>query len=119
MATRTPLAEIPANRARGAEVSDYQKIALVARCDAGETHRQIVEAESLPKSTVSTILKKVAVRGTVKNTYRSGQPRKTTKQDERKIIREARRNPKWTYSELVDSTGLTIYYDTFRNILHG
>ena len=121
MPRRRPLGDIPVNCAPCTELSNDTKQRLLGRALAGQSGDEIATAESLPKSTVNTSLQNAITRGTTANKPRSGQPKKYTDQDERRVLRYARYHPKWTYSDLTKHTGLDLHPHTFRAILqkHG
>ena len=117
MPRRRPLGDIPVNRAPCTELSNDTKQRLLGRALAGQSGDEIATAESLLKSTVNTSLQNAITRGTTANKPRSGQPKKNTDQDERRVLRYARYHPKWTYSDLTKHTGLDLHPYTFRAIL--
>ena len=117
MPRRRPLGYIPANRAPHTELSNDTKQRLLGRALAGQSGDDIAAAESLSKSTVNTSLHKAITRGTTANKPRSGQPKKYTPQDERRVVRYVRYHPKWTYSELEKEIGLDLHPNTYRSIL--
>ena len=100
MPRRRPLADIPVNRAPYTELSNDTKQRLLGRALAGQSGDEIATAELLPKTTINTSISKAIIRGTIANKPRSGQPKKYTDRDERRILRYARLQQKWKYSDL-------------------
>lgn len=121
MPQRRVLAEIPVNRQSNHELSPGSKRQLYGRALAGETQAEIARAERLPKSTVSTALKRASERQSCDIAPRQGRPRTWNDRDERRILYFARRNPKITYKALQKETSFEFHPHTFRTILkkHG
>jgi transposase len=97
MPQRQPLTEIAGNIRAKKELSNGAKGVIYGRALAGESVREIAEAEHVPKSTVDDILRRTSVRGTVVNTHRAGHPKLHSARNDRAIVRAAQRALKATY----------------------
>lgn len=116
MSQRTPLAIIDSNRRSGYQLTTDQKSRIVGRSLAGQNHTKIALSEGLPRSTVSSLLRRVATRHTIANNPRSGRRRVYTDQDERAVLRSIRNSPKLTFEQLRSATGLNFTQKVFKAI---
>lgn len=121
MPRRRPLTPLSPNERPGSELSFARKNVVYGRGLAGQSADEIAEVESLPKSTVQSVLKRGQQRGHLNNLARSGRPKETSVRDERKVLRIARRMPQITYSRLREEAGLDISRSSYYRILrrHG
>ena len=121
MLQRRVLADILVNRRPNQELSPGSKRQLYGRALAGETYAEIAAAEQLPKTTVTTALRRTSNRLSFDPAPRSGRPRITNERNERRVLYFARRDAKFTYKDLKRETGLDLSRSTFRRILerHG
>lgn len=78
----------------GKNYSEDLKKAVISAHKKGLSYGQISKLMEIPRSTVSTMVKNHKMRGTVKNLTKTGGPRKTSKIDDRKIVIEAKKNPR-------------------------
>jgi transposase len=117
MPRRKPLATLPVNRLPNHELSDDTKQRLYGRALAGQSTRQIAAEEQLQEVTVYHAINRISKRQTIADTPRSGRSQVYTARDERMILRVARQNPKLTYNELKQETGLDLNHDTILRIL--
>lgn len=115
---RTPLAQIDANERPGYQLSETIRARIHGASRAGAGVTEIAEDESLPKSTVTNTLQKIRTRNTYANTLKAGRPAIQDDREDRKILRYARNNPKFTYEELKRETSCTLSSTTIRRILH-
>ncbi|KYG40363.1 hypothetical protein M433DRAFT_98395 [Acidomyces richmondensis BFW] len=97
MPQHQPLTEIAGNIRAKKELSNGAKGVIYGRALAGESVREIAEAEHVPKSTVDDILRRTSVRSTVVNTHRASRPKLHSARYNRAIVRAAQRAPKATY----------------------
>ncbi|KAF2859336.1 hypothetical protein K470DRAFT_295748 [Piedraia hortae CBS 480.64] len=112
-----PLIEITNQRKSRHDIFEWQGGAIVARYNAWEGPVNVSNAEGLPQSTVTNIIRRAKQDKSVENRPRSGRPKKANKRDERAILRCIRLKPKMTYQELVQEVGLTLSRQTYRQIL--
>jgi transposase len=117
MPRRTPFKALPLNAIAGCELCHNTKIAITSRAAAGQTAREIEAAENTPKSIINSLLQRTKQRNTIENWPRSGHPKSYTHQDERMVIRIARRIPKCTYTTLRKQSGLDLSTKVLRRIL--
>nr|POE60622.1 transposable element tcb2 transposase [Quercus suber] len=80
-------------------------------------YAHISEAENLPESTIRSMIKKANTRLTFDNNARTGRPRIRNQRDERAVLRAIREQPKLTYKQLKQATGLEFSTSTFKRIL--
>jgi transposase len=66
----------------------------------GQSYGQIGRLLGLPRSTVSSIIRKYITSGTTESGKRSGRPKKLSDAAERRIVRVARQNPRVTAKEI-------------------
>lgn len=118
MPPRRPLAPISANRRRNQELSNDDKSRIYGRALAGQSGPEIAAAESLPKSTINTTIRRTSQRHNVQNKTRSGRPKTYTKQAARRVLWAARKNPKWTYKSIREETRTNFSSKVLRSILN-
>lgn len=87
----------------------------------GKTEKSIAEIVQKPRTTIHYIIKKFKTENTVINKERTGRPRKLTEIDERRIVREVRKDPKSNATVLAKFTeehiGVSVTSQTIRNVL--
>lgn len=98
-------------------LTEGQKAVILDRRDNGQTHAEIAHGTTIPKSTISSFLTRVAKRNSDANLPHSGRPRKTSKTHDRYIIRKARVNTKVPLALLRDITSSNISVSTIRRRL--
>ena len=103
---RKPLGLISPNIIRRKELTPYRRGIIGGRAAAGLIVVKIARELDLPRRIVRSIIERGAEhdKGTTKP--RSGRPKLYNARDERTIIRLARVNPKQTYVELIEKSGV-------------
>lgn len=76
--------------------SDQLKERVVRAHESGLSYAKISKKFEIPKTSVYDIVKRHESRGTVTNVESSGRPKKTSAADDRKIVIEAKKNPRIT-----------------------
>ena len=118
MPQRSPLIELPINRASGHELSNAMRSEIHARACAGESYGAIARSKSLPRSTVSATVKTINTRQSVESKARTGRPTVHSDREHRRIVQHVRQHPMGTYGNLKRETGLDFSRSTYRRILH-
>lgn len=121
MPSRRALAEISGNHAPPKQLSNESKMRLVGRMCGGQSASEIGQAEGVPKATVNQILRRYRQNNRVYNKPEDGGPVTYSRRDEVRIVRYARSNPTWIYSDLETETGVHLSRRELRLILekHG
>lgn len=86
-------------------ISDYNK---------GLPQKDISKKYSICKSVISRIIKRFHLNGTVETVHYGGRPRKTSQRTDQKIIREIKKNPFISSTELVRELSLNVSARTIR-----
>jgi transposase len=118
----TPLRLIDANiRSPRTELSPYLRGQIAAYTDAGLTPTQIKHKLSLPKSTIQTTIQRDKDRDKGNSKPRTGRTSCYTPDDERRMLRIVRKEPKITCKALKSQIGLRISTTTIKRIFckHG
>lgn len=118
---RTPLASISSNRRRNQELSPYQRGLLVGAASAGASAAKISKTTNLSISTVRYTLFTDSSRHNGASKSRPGRPKALSERDERHLLRVVRLQPKISYSDIVEKTGLECHRKIVYRILkdHG
>jgi transposase len=98
------------------ELTDFQKGEIVGLRE-NYTHREIGRRLSIPHSTVSAFLNRLAKRNTHENLPRPGAPRKTSLSDDRYLVRSAQSNTRQPLAQLRVETNIDISEQTIRRRL--
>jgi transposase len=115
---RTVLAEINTNKRRGCQLSDGTKQRIIGRHCAGQKAAQIAREESLPASTVRTIISRWKQRGTTDNKLRSGRPKVTTRRERRYLVRTVRDHPQMPFESIKEHLGVYHSTSTIKRVFH-
>jgi len=84
------------------ELSTDTKEAIISLYNSGIKQSEISRRLSIPKTTISDILKRFKQRGSVENKSRNGTPRKLTDRDTRGLVRLVRDNRKKSMNEITN-----------------
>jgi len=84
------------------ELSTNTKEAIVSLYNSGIKQSEISRRLSIPKTTISDILKRFKQRGSVENKSRNGAPRKLTDRDTRGLIRLVKDNRRKSLNEITN-----------------
>ncbi len=114
---RAPLGSIDPNLLNRKELSPYQRGILVGRVSEGATTADIQKEFSLPESTIRTTITRASNRRNGASNPRSGRPKACSIREQRHIIRTARVNPRITYLDLIQTTGVNCSRTTVYRIL--
>ena len=87
--------------------SDLKNI-VINNYKNGLSQKDIVKKFGLPKSTVSFIIKKFKVYGSVVTVHRGGRPKQTTQKEDARIVREFKKYPDKSASSVVEALRLTV-----------
>ena len=104
---RAPLAEIDTNRAPNAELSPAQRSFIQGARRGGETAAKIAGLINCHPKTIYDTLKRYRTINNGVSKPRKGRPTVLTEQDERALIRIARRDPQIEYKHLLEQAGVT------------
>ncbi|KAK1992249.1 hypothetical protein LX36DRAFT_311470 [Colletotrichum falcatum] len=88
------------NRGKNDELSELQRVAIVAAVGAGLSQRQAAEVFGCSKYTVTNTLYKFRHNHTFKSQPRKGRLDKLSKREKRSIIRSAKQDFRQPYSDL-------------------
>jgi hypothetical protein len=121
MPQRSPLTPISGNQCRGKELSPYLRGRIVEAYTCGATPSALATRFSLPRSTIQSTLDLSELRNDGESQSRIGRPKSCTPNDERRILRIVRAEPKLSYRELLSQLGLEIHPNTIKKVLkeHG
>ena len=100
------------------EMSLQVRKLIVSECRKGLSYRTIAKKYSVSKSAVHKIYKKFLLHGIVENLRRSGRKRCTTKQDDRRIVRESRRDATIASRNILEMVELNVSSKTVKRRLH-
>ena len=85
------------------ELSTDLREKVVELYKTGKGYKKISKELLMPVSSVQTVIIKWKIRGCVKTKSRSGRPTRISATTARKIVRDAKKNPQITSSEIQDS----------------
>ena len=114
---RRPLGPITPNIIRRKELTPYTRGFILRQLTAGVEQADVAKALNLSRATVRTTLLRADTRINGESVERSGRPKVTDDRDERIILRLARINPKQTYQELIQRSGVKCSKSTIYRIL--
>lgn len=97
--------------------SNDLKMQIVKLYERGMSQQNISDQFQIHKSIISRILKRYRIRKTVAAAPRTGRPRKTSARDDNAIIRQIKRNPWATSSEIRSEIGANVSSRTIRRRL--
>ena len=103
---RSPLASISGNHIHKHELTPCERGIVVGVHSAGLTPSRIKRASGLGISTIKKTIQKASIRNHGQSFPRSGRPNLLNIRDERHLIRIAQNNPRITYKNLNEQTGL-------------
>src|SRR5438067_9838041 len=95
------------------ELSDFERGKIIGASDAGENQSQISRRYGFPRTTVQSVL----TNPNPDRSARTGRRKSLDERDERRILREIRKNPKISYLKLYEACNLEVSYSTFYCIL--
>ena len=101
---------------KGKELTEFQKGEILALKGLMSQQKISIRVD-IPRETITSFLKRVETRDSIKNIPRSGAPRKTTKSDDRYIVRTAECNTRIPLKELRADTISNISLQTLRRRL--
>jgi transposase len=84
------------------ELSDFERGEIVGLFKGDHSVRNIADILKIPKSTVQYVIKQYRDEGMVSTASRSGRPPLLSEQDERQLVRTARKNRQATLSEITE-----------------
>ena len=114
---RTPLSPITPNIIRRKELTPFQRGIVVGQASAGYSTASTKHLFSIPESTIRGIISNADTQDHGKSRPRPGRPKTTSDQDERAILRIAQSDPKSTYQDLIQRSGVTCSRKTVYRIL--
>lgn len=114
---RTPLQELFGEHNKNHEFSPYQRGMLAAARAMGHRTTWISKQLHTPESSIRTTLSRAPLRNEGRSQLRSGRPKVLSDQDQRHILRIVRNNPKFTYQEVREATGVTCCARTLSRFL--
>ncbi len=89
-------------------LTDKKRLEVLSYMNSNKSYRYIAKTIGISTSTVSSIISKFKVSGSVDDKKRSGRPRATTIQDDRLICLTARRNPKMSCKDILNNNAVLI-----------
>jgi len=99
--------EISGNRVRGGELSSETRSAIIAKVEAGCTHKELAAEFTCSTRTIRRTINRWKNHNTTNSLPRSGRPEKLNRREKRAILRAARRAPKIQYARLQEETDTT------------
>lgn len=102
---------------RRQRLTEGQKTAIETRFNMGQTHNQIAQCMTLPKSTVSSCLHRIKTRDSTTNLPHTGRPRRTSIQAERMLVRKALIHTRVPLKQLRDITNSDLSIRTMQRRL--
>ena len=114
---RVPLGSISSNLVDNKELKPYARGIIKGKTTAGQTPTQIAADLKLSRRTIRTTLARDTERDQGTTKPRSGRPKSFTLRDERTILRMARIDPKQTYRDLIEKSGVDCSRKTVYRIL--
>ncbi|EMD58178.1 hypothetical protein COCSADRAFT_104551, partial [Bipolaris sorokiniana ND90Pr] len=97
---RSFCAEISRNRMPGSELSDAQRIYILAQAEGGCSTSEIATRLSCTRRAVNKIIHQWDTEGTYTKHDRMGRPPKLTSRDHRQLLRAVKKDPKIEYRAL-------------------
>src|ERR1700712_3214966 len=104
---RTPLSPISENRLLGQHLSPYMRGRIVGQAEGGATPSKIARDFDLEYSTVYRTIQHDLLRHEGKSLPKTPRKKSYTDADERALLRHVRLNPKDTYKQVKEGTGVT------------
>ena len=98
--------EISANRIRGGELTEAQRIYCIAHLEAGALTREVADALSCTQRCVQKTLQRWKTTSSITSRPRTGGPHILTSRDRRRLLRIAQKNPGIEYRKLMEEAGL-------------
>ena len=98
--------EISRNRMPGGELSEAQRIYILAQAEAGCGTTEIAARLSCSRRAVSNVIHRWETEGTYIKRDRIGRPPKLTSRDRRQLLRVVKRDPRIEYSALYREANL-------------
>lgn len=114
---RTPLKEIFGQHAPGQEYSPYQRGILLACKALGKKPAWFKSELGVSKSAVHTTLLRALQRNEGRSQLRSSRPKVLLDGDKRHILRVVRKDPKITYKQVREQTGVVCHDRTIARLL--
>lgn len=102
------------------ELTMEEKLDILKLRKEGKSIRAISQALGIANTTVWNILKKQETTGVLTTRHRTGRPRKTSADDDKKIVKAVKKNPQITVSNITNSlhlAGVDISQSTVRRRL--
>ena len=113
---RTPLSPISENRLLGQHLSPYMRGRIVGQAEGGATPSKIARDFDLEYSTVYRTIQHDLLRHEGKSLPKTPRKKSYTDADERALLRHVRLNPKDTYKQVKEGTGVTCSRETIRKV---
>ena len=114
---RTPLQELFGEHVRNREYSPYQRGMLAAAKAMGSKTATISRLFSTPESSIRNTLARAQLYNDGRSQLRTGRPKCLSDIDKRHILRVVRANPKCTYKDVIEATGVTCHARTLSRLL--
>lgn len=99
-------------------LNDLEKGQVIAYSKEGQSIRYMARQMGRARATISAFKKKYEQTGELGRKKGSGRPRKTTKRQDRNVIREMLKNRKVTAKEIINEVGLGVSQRTVRRRLN-
>ena len=114
---REPLQSISSNIVHHKELNEYTRGKIIGARNAGMRPAHIATQLNLPPTTIHTTLRRDEQRDNGQSDSRSGRPRATDDRDERTLLRLIRIDPKITYEDLIEKSGVQCSQKTVYRLL--
>jgi transposase len=110
--------EISGNRGRGAELTPQARTAIIAKLEAGCTHKELAQEFGCSRRTIRNTFNRWKNHNTTQSLPRKGRPEKLNRVEKRALIRAVRSDPKIEYELLQKTTHTThVHRSTIYEVL--
>ena len=117
MPPRTPLGVIDGNRRRSGDLSSSQRGKIISARRWGASWKDAAEAVKCAPTTARSTVRLEPERYDNHSKPKPGRPRLWDERFERRVLRQARINPKITYKDMQDALQTLLLHDTLYRIL--
>jgi transposase len=98
--------EISANRMRGGELSEAQRIYILAQVEAGAGTAEIADALGCSQRCVQKTIQRWETTSSTTTRERTGRPPILSSRDHRRLLRITKKNPRIEYRKLLEEAGM-------------
>jgi transposase len=99
-------AQIAATRMPNGDLSEAERIYILAQWEGGCSARETSDALGCAQRTVQRVIQRFEADNTHEKRTRMGRPAKLTSRDHRRLLREVKKSPKIEYHQLAQAAGL-------------